>query len=382
MGMLDRKVAIVTGATSGIGSFLRAVVSRRAMRRHGAGRAWNPRQFGFAGRHRNRHLAKALGIKDASKADALADRMQSSFVTMQAILQAKLPDDITQCACWLACDRSSFINGEDVIVDGGMIRGRPFSIKPPCARPRSCWGSTTKSTRGAASETMAGARHVKADRVHCCHNPRRAFSESDFVSKVEETITGARRIQGAGRLSGMGLLAVIAFMHSRSCWLADHGSPDRDGSPPRLKARGCVEPRGHRPWPLVRPRRNGHAGTLRLINRNFILLSLRASLGLCTALQREITDAFRSRSSRIVPCSRLGSPPLPELVPSASRPGPDPADSIGRLPPDGRCGQTTALVDRRWGRLYRDGLRRPSGGRHAAHCARLGRPRAATVAGR
>jgi len=72
-------------------------------------------------------MIKALGMKDASKADAMADQMKSGFATMQPIPRAGIPDDIAQCACWLASDRSTFVNGEDVVVDGGMIRGRPFS---------------------------------------------------------------------------------------------------------------------------------------------------------------------------------------------------------------------------------------------------------------
>ena len=72
-------------------------------------------------------FAKALGMKDASKADALADRMASNFATMQPIPRSGTPDDIAQCVCWLASDRSTFINGEDVIVDGGLVRGRLFT---------------------------------------------------------------------------------------------------------------------------------------------------------------------------------------------------------------------------------------------------------------
>jgi NAD(P)-dependent dehydrogenase (short-subunit alcohol dehydrogenase family) len=72
-------------------------------------------------------FAKALGMTDASKADALADRMASSFATMQPIPRSGIPDDIAQCVCWLASDRSTFINGEDVIVDGGLVRGRLFT---------------------------------------------------------------------------------------------------------------------------------------------------------------------------------------------------------------------------------------------------------------
>jgi NAD(P)-dependent dehydrogenase (short-subunit alcohol dehydrogenase family) len=72
-------------------------------------------------------FAKALGMTDASKADALADRMTSNFATMQPIPRSGIPDDIAQCVCWLASDRSTFINGEDVIVDGGLVRGRLFT---------------------------------------------------------------------------------------------------------------------------------------------------------------------------------------------------------------------------------------------------------------
>jgi NAD(P)-dependent dehydrogenase (short-subunit alcohol dehydrogenase family) len=72
-------------------------------------------------------FAKALGMKDASKADKLADKMKATFAKAQPIPRAGVPDDIAQCACWLVCDRSTFVNGEDVVVDGGVIGGRPFT---------------------------------------------------------------------------------------------------------------------------------------------------------------------------------------------------------------------------------------------------------------
>jgi NAD(P)-dependent dehydrogenase (short-subunit alcohol dehydrogenase family) len=72
-------------------------------------------------------FAKALGMKDMGKADAVGTQMQSAFATMQPIPRSGLPDDIAQCACWLASDRSTFVNGEDVVVDGGLIRGRAFT---------------------------------------------------------------------------------------------------------------------------------------------------------------------------------------------------------------------------------------------------------------
>jgi NAD(P)-dependent dehydrogenase (short-subunit alcohol dehydrogenase family) len=72
-------------------------------------------------------FAKALGMSDPSKADTTADKMQAIFATAQPIPRSGIPDDIAQCVCWLASDRSTFVNGEDVVVDGGMIRGRPFT---------------------------------------------------------------------------------------------------------------------------------------------------------------------------------------------------------------------------------------------------------------
>ena len=46
---------------------------------------------------------------------------------MQPIPRAGVPDDIAQCVCWLASDRASFVNAEDVVVDGGVIGGRMFT---------------------------------------------------------------------------------------------------------------------------------------------------------------------------------------------------------------------------------------------------------------
>ena len=72
-------------------------------------------------------LAKALGMQDASKADALAEKIKGVYGTAQPIPRAGVPDDIAQCVCWLASDRASFVNAEDVVVDGGVIGGRMFT---------------------------------------------------------------------------------------------------------------------------------------------------------------------------------------------------------------------------------------------------------------
>jgi NAD(P)-dependent dehydrogenase (short-subunit alcohol dehydrogenase family) len=71
-------------------------------------------------------LPKALGI-DASKADALATEMQDVYAKAQPIPRSGVPEDIAQCVLWLACDRSSFVNAADIVVDGGLIGGAMFS---------------------------------------------------------------------------------------------------------------------------------------------------------------------------------------------------------------------------------------------------------------
>src|SRR5260370_981197 len=75
-------------------------------------------------------LAKALGMKDASKADAQADKIKVAYAGMQPIPRAGVPDDIAQCVAWLASDRASFVNGEDVVVDGGVIGGGRVPAPP------------------------------------------------------------------------------------------------------------------------------------------------------------------------------------------------------------------------------------------------------------
>jgi NAD(P)-dependent dehydrogenase (short-subunit alcohol dehydrogenase family) len=71
-------------------------------------------------------VPKALGM-DADKADRQATRMQEAFGGLQPIPRAGLPDDIAQCVAWLVSDRSTFVNGIDIVVDGGMIGGRMFT---------------------------------------------------------------------------------------------------------------------------------------------------------------------------------------------------------------------------------------------------------------
>jgi NAD(P)-dependent dehydrogenase (short-subunit alcohol dehydrogenase family) len=74
-------------------------------------------------------LAKALGM-DTAKADGsakVAEQIGQVYSKAQPIPRAGVTDDIAQCVLWLASDRSTFVNGIDIVVDGGIIGGRMYS---------------------------------------------------------------------------------------------------------------------------------------------------------------------------------------------------------------------------------------------------------------
>ena len=64
-------------------------------------------------------FAKNAGV-EASKADRLTDVIKGAFATLQPTPRAGMPEDIAQAAVFLAGDGSSFINGQNIVVDGGM----------------------------------------------------------------------------------------------------------------------------------------------------------------------------------------------------------------------------------------------------------------------
>jgi len=71
-------------------------------------------------------FGKAMG-KDALAADASAEKMKLALARMQPIPRAGLPNDVANAATYLASDDSTFVNGEDIVTDGGLIWGRRFS---------------------------------------------------------------------------------------------------------------------------------------------------------------------------------------------------------------------------------------------------------------
>lgn len=72
-------------------------------------------------------FGKVAGLT-SDAADRTAQVMAQVFERMQPIQRAGLPDDIARAAVWLASDESSFVNGHDLVVDGGISGGRLWSV--------------------------------------------------------------------------------------------------------------------------------------------------------------------------------------------------------------------------------------------------------------
>jgi len=73
-------------------------------------------------------FAKAFGA-EAGKADAAVGVVAAAFATAQPVPRAGSLDDIAEAAVFLASDGASFINGVDLVVDGGLSGGRQWAAQ-------------------------------------------------------------------------------------------------------------------------------------------------------------------------------------------------------------------------------------------------------------
>jgi NAD(P)-dependent dehydrogenase (short-subunit alcohol dehydrogenase family) len=64
-------------------------------------------------------FAKNAGV-EGSKADKVLDVVRETFSTLQPSTRPGMTDDIANAAAFLASDRAQFINGHDMVVDGGI----------------------------------------------------------------------------------------------------------------------------------------------------------------------------------------------------------------------------------------------------------------------
>ena len=73
-------------------------------------------------------FGKALGLT-TDAAEKIAATMREIYKTAQPIQRAGIPDDIAQAAVFLASYESTFINGHDLVVDGGITGGRNWTAQ-------------------------------------------------------------------------------------------------------------------------------------------------------------------------------------------------------------------------------------------------------------
>jgi len=73
-------------------------------------------------------FGKALGLP-TEEAEKTAEAVKGALATLQPIRRAGLPDDIARAALFLASDESSFVNGHNLVVDGGLVGGRLWTLQ-------------------------------------------------------------------------------------------------------------------------------------------------------------------------------------------------------------------------------------------------------------
>ena len=69
-------------------------------------------------------FAKALGVRARQGRRLRRGDAAKNMASLQPIPRAGRTDDIAKAAVFLASDESTFINGHDLVVDGGVVGGR------------------------------------------------------------------------------------------------------------------------------------------------------------------------------------------------------------------------------------------------------------------
>ena len=73
-------------------------------------------------------FGKAFGLSNEA-AEKSAEAVKAGLAKLQPIPRAGITDDIANAAVFLASDQSSFINGHNLVVDGGLVGGRQWTAQ-------------------------------------------------------------------------------------------------------------------------------------------------------------------------------------------------------------------------------------------------------------
>jgi len=92
-------------------------------------------------------FGKSFGLS-ADRAEGTIPLIKGILETAQPIPRSGVPDDIARAALWLASDESTFVNGEALVVDGGLTGGRLWSeVQQRAALLRAAMGLPADETR-------------------------------------------------------------------------------------------------------------------------------------------------------------------------------------------------------------------------------------------
>ena len=77
------------------------------------------------------YIRKPLSTNTVGKPDEVVAERAKGYASRQPIPRAGRPDDIAQMALFLSSDRSSFVNGQAIVVDGGAASGVMWKDQTP-----------------------------------------------------------------------------------------------------------------------------------------------------------------------------------------------------------------------------------------------------------